>query len=319
MKLTHRYYDNINGIRMHAVEAGQGPTIILCHGFPELWYTWRHQIAPLAAAGFRVVAIDMRGAGETTASQAIADYTPQNQCNDILALMDRLELVEAIVIGHDWGSVLAWNLALHHGRRVRAVAGLNATGLKSLQTPANLLKLLEPSPGIWDYHFYFQEPGVAEAEFEADVERFHTLIRRSCRPEDGFDILLDFHNVRARGGLLAGYPEKPTRSHIMSENDLRIYVDNYTRTGFRGVLNYYRVYDALAAWAGEVVGKTLDMPVFVLTCGQDPVMRPSLTDGMEDLAPKLTRHHIEDCSHWSTEERPEEVNAALLAWLKGLD
>jgi len=313
--VTHNYYD-VNGIRMHAAELGEGPAVILCHGFPELWYTWRYQITAVANAGFRVIAPDLRGFGETTVSNDIADYTPQNQCADILALMDALDLQRATVIGHDWGSVLAWNMALHHGERVRAVGGLNATGLRSLQMQQNLLKRIEASPGIWDYHFYFQTPGVAEAEFEADVERFHILMRRGTSAADEYDILRDFHNVRERGGLLVGYPEKPHRSVIMSADDLRYYVEQYRKTGFRGALNYYRVYDALAAWAAEVKEKKLNLPVFLLTCGKDPVMTPNLTDGMEELAPNLTRHHIENCSHWSTEEHPEEVSNALVDWLR---
>ncbi|WP_421936506.1 alpha/beta fold hydrolase [Phenylobacterium sp.] len=315
MGLTHRYYDDINGIRMHTAEVGEGPPVILCHGFPELWYTWRHQMPALAEAGYRVIAPDLRGAGETTAPLDVAGYAPQNQCADILSLMDRLGLEQATVIGHDWGSVLAWNLAFHHGDRLNAVGGINAPGLQMLQAPVNLLTLLAAAPGIWDYQFYFQEPGIAEAEFEADVARFHTLLRRSSRPEDGFDILRDFHSVRARGGLLVGYPQAPARSAIMSEADLEVYVRNYRRTGFRGMLNYYRVYDQLAAWAGDLQGRTVDIPVFVLTCGKDPVMRPELTAGMEALAPNLTRGHIEDCAHWSTEEQPDAVNRMLVEWL----
>lgn len=315
MKIVHRYFDDINGIRMHFAEAGQGAPLILCHGFPELWYTWRHQIPVLAAAGYRVIAVDMRGAGETTVTMDVADYSAQNLCADILALMDRLGLAKATIIGHDWGSVLAWNMALHHPERVTAVAGINATGLAQLQTPKNLLSLLEAKPGISDYHFYFQEVGVAEAELEADVERFHILIRRGCGPEDGFDILRDFHSVRARGGLLKGYPERPSRSVLMTAADLSYYVANYRRTGFRGMLNYYRCYDQLAEWAREIVGTQLDMLALVITCGQDPVMTPGLTDNMELIAKNLTRHHIEACSHWSTEERPEEVNEGLLSWL----
>lgn len=319
MDIVHRYFDDINGIRMHFAEAGQGAPLILCHGFPELWYTWRHQIPVLAAAGYRVIAVDMRGAGETTVTMNAEDYSPQNLCADILALMDRLGLEKATIIGHDWGSVLAWNMALHHSDRVTAVAGINATGLAQLQTPKNLLSLLAAKPGIWDYHFYFQEVGVAEAEFEADVERFHLLIRRGSGPGDGFDILRDFHSVRARGGLLKGYPERPSRSALMTEADLAYYVANYRRTGFRGMLNYYRCYDQLAEWARDVVGKQLEMPALVITSGQDPVMTPGLTDNMELIAKNLTRHHIEACSHWSTEERPQEVNEGLLAWLRKID
>jgi soluble epoxide hydrolase / lipid-phosphate phosphatase len=316
-EIAHRYYD-VNGIRMHTAELGDGPAVILCHGFPELWYSWRHQIPAIAAAGFRVIAPDLRGFGETTVTPSIDDYTPQNQCADLLALMDTLGLQQAVIIGHDWGSALAWNMGLHHSDRVRAVAGLNATGLRSLQTSHNLLKRIEAKPGIWDYHFYFQAPGVAEAEFEANVERFHILIRRGTSAADGYDILNDFHNVRARGGLLVGYPAQPHRSVIMTDEDLRYYVAAFERTGFRGALNYYRVYDALAAWAAEVKGTKLEVPVFLLTCGKDPVMSPGLTEGMEESAPRLTRHHIEDCSHWSMEEHPDEVSRALVAWLDAL-
>ena len=184
-ELKHRQIENVNGLSMHIAEQGDGPAIILSHGFPELWYSWRHQIPVLAAAGFRVIAPDQRGYGGTSAPEGISAYTQKELCTDLVALQDALGIDKAIVIGHDWGGAVVWNLALHFPDRVRAVAGVNTPF--SVHGPASMLDLLNEHPGMFDYQFYFQEPGVAEADYEADVEKSLRLMFRSSDPADEFD------------------------------------------------------------------------------------------------------------------------------------
>ena len=188
--LTHTQLEDVNGLSMHIAEQGDGPAIVLSHGFPELWYSWRHQIPVLAEAGYRVIAPDQRGYGGTTAPEEIAAYSQQDFCEDLVALLDTLDLEQAIFVGHDWGGAVVWNMALHFPERVRAVAGINTPF--GGQSPAPLLDLLQAQPGMFDYQFYFQEPGVAEAEFEADVERAFRLTLRSSDPADEFDVLAGF-------------------------------------------------------------------------------------------------------------------------------
>ncbi len=310
--LTHRTYD-VNGIQMHVAEQGEGPAVILCHGFPEIWYSWRHQLPAVADAGFRAMAPDMRGYGRTTAPPDLEDYRQEVICADLVALLDRLRLPDAVFVGHDWGGVLVWNMALHHPQRVRAVAGINTPLFPPM--PASFLETMRENPGTWDYQFYFQEPGIAETELEQDVGRTCRLILRSSDPADGFDVLAGFHNVRAQGGVLIGYPQDAPRSVMLSEDDLQCYVEQFQRTGFRGGLNWYRNHDANWAWDQSVKEYAVPHPALMVTAGRDPVLSPKLARKMEQWVPNLTRGHIERCGHWTQQEAPDELNRILIEWL----
>jgi len=315
-ELTHRQLDGVNGLSMHVAEQGDGPAIVLSHGFPELWYSWRHQIPVLAEAGFRVLAPDQRGYGDTTAPEAVEAYSQRDFCEDLVAMLDRLEIESAVFVGHDWGGAVVWNMALHFPERVRAVAGVNTPFRR--QAPLPMLDALADSPGMFDYQFYFQEPGVAEAELEADVERSFRLILRSSDPVDGFDVLAGFGTVRERGGVFAGYPEDAPRSVMLSQEELDVFVETFSRTGFRGGLNWYRNSRASWEWGEETKGQTIDCPALMVTAGKDPVLTPAMAQGMETVVPNLARGHIEDCAHWTQQERPEELNRILLDWLATL-
>ena len=316
-KLAHHTY-GINGIQLRVAEQGEGPPVILCHGFPELWFVWHRQMSALAAAGYRAIAPDLRGAGASSAPPDAKAYTQETICGDIIGLMDELGLDSAVIVGHDWGGVLAWNMALHHPQRVRAVGGINSTGIAQVQLPVSALELMQRNPGNWDYQLYFQTPGLAEAELEEDIQRFVTLIFRSSDPADEYDILSEFGSARERGGILVGYPQKPRRSIMLSEDELQYIVHEHEMTGMRGALNWYRVHDQNFEWGKAVIGKKVLHPAFVVTAGKDPVMTPDLTSGMEELAPNLTRHHIEQCSHWTQLEHPALLNRMLIDWLNAL-
>lgn len=272
----------------------------------------------LAGAGYRAIAPDMRGSGRTSAPADRQEYTQEKICGDVVGLLDSLQLPKAVIVGHDWGSVVAWNMGLHHPDRVIAAAGINAPGIAHVQLPISALDLMRAAPGIWDYQLYFQEPGVAEAELERDVERFIKLMIRSSRAEDEYDILYGFDTAQERGGILVGYPEQPSRSAMLTEEDLAYVVREHTRTGFRGALNWYRVHDQNFQWGKSVIGRRIEQPVLVVTVGKDPVMTADLTDGMERLAPSLTRRHIDQSSHWTQLEHPEWLSDQLISWLRGL-
>ena len=167
-EITHRFVET-NGIRMHIAEAGEGPLVVMCHGFPESWYSWRHQITALAEAGFHAVAPDQRGYGQTDAPEAIDAYTQLHLIGDIVGLLDALGEEQAVIAGHDWGAPVAWNTAILRPDRIRGVAGLSV--------PPNAWSgKIPPTEGMkqrfgdtFFYQLYFQEPGKAEAELEADV------------------------------------------------------------------------------------------------------------------------------------------------------
>ncbi|XP_047211879.1 bifunctional epoxide hydrolase 2 [Girardinichthys multiradiatus] len=301
------------GVRTHYVEMGSGPAVLLCHGFPESWYSWRYQIPALAAAGFRVLALDMKGYGGSTAPPDIEEYSQEQLCKDLITFMDKMSIPQVTLVGHDWGGALVWTMAWYFPERVRAVASLN-TPLFPADPSAPVSAKLKALP-IFDYQIYFQKPGVAEAELEKDLERtfkifFCSSSEAASRPA------LSTSGVCARGGLFVGLPEQVPRSSMLTEADLHYYVSQFKHSGFRGPLNWYRNNQANWKWmCSQPTGKIL-MPALMVTAGKDPVLLPALSHGMEDLIPNLSRGHIEDCGHWTQMDKPAETNNILISWLK---
>uniref|UniRef100_A0A8C4RRN3 Epoxide hydrolase 2, cytoplasmic n=1 Tax=Erpetoichthys calabaricus TaxID=27687 RepID=A0A8C4RRN3_ERPCA len=222
------------GVQIHYVELGDGPPLCLCHGFPESWFTWRYQIPALAAAGFRVLALDMKGYGDSTAPPDIEEYGQEEICK--VGLERKKSIKWVTLIGHDWGGAFVWNMAQFYPERVRAVASLN-TPLFPVDPNADPMERLRALP-IFDYQLYFQEPGVAEAELEEDLRRTFKIMFRGHRDmvRNLCPVCVDF----IAGGLLVGLPEDIPRSSILSESALQVYVEQYEKSGFRGPLNWYR-------------------------------------------------------------------------------
>ncbi|XP_070814130.1 bifunctional epoxide hydrolase 2 [Chaetodon trifascialis] len=312
-EVSHGYVTIRPGVRTHYVEMGSGPAVLLCHGFPESWYSWRYQIPAVAAAGFRVLALDMKGYGESTAPPDIEEYSQEQLCKDLITFLDKMSIPQVTLVGHDWGGFLVWTLAQYHPERVRAVASLN-TPLFPANPSAPPAERLKANP-IFDYQLYFQKPGAAEAELEKDLERtFKILFFSSAeavkRPP------ISTAGVCARGGLFVGLPEKIPRSCMLTEADLQYYVSQYKERGFRRPLNWYRNGEADWRWMCSRPTAKLLMPALMVTAGKDQVLLPELSKGMDDLIPNLSRGHIEDCGHWTQMERPAETNRILISWLK---
>jgi soluble epoxide hydrolase/lipid-phosphate phosphatase len=272
----------------------------------------------IANAGFRAIAPDMRGYGETDAPPNIDDYTQEKICGDLVNLLDAMGYDKAVFVGHDWGGAVVWNMATHYPERVRAVAGVNTPF--SPPAPVSFTEAMkqQPDAGVWDYQLYFQEPGVAEQELGSNVERTMKLVMRSSDPDDNFGFVDRTEGVRARGGLLVGMPDDPPRSKMLDEEELRAYVDAFSKTGFRGGLNWYRNHDANWEWSQQVKDRKVEQPALMVTAGKDAVLTPALSEGMEQWVPNLTRGHIEQCGHWTQQERPEELNTILVNWLTSL-
>ncbi|XP_057244658.1 bifunctional epoxide hydrolase 2-like, partial [Malurus melanocephalus] len=176
-QVTHGYVTIRPGVRLHFVELGQGPALCLCHGFPESWLSWRFQIPALADAGFRVIALEMKGYGESTAPPDIPEYSQEQICKDFVTFLDKLGIPQVVLVGHDWGGAVAWNVALFYPERLRAVASLN-TPYRPADPNVDILEKLESRPAF-EYQLYFQEPGVAEAELEKDIGRTLKILIRS--------------------------------------------------------------------------------------------------------------------------------------------
>ncbi|KAM4601808.1 bifunctional epoxide hydrolase 2 [Polymixia lowei] len=312
-EVSHGYVTIKPGVRTHYVEMGSGPPVLLCHGFPESWYSWRYQIPALAAAGFRVLALDMKGYGESTAPPDIEEYSQEQLCQDLIAFMDQMAFPRVTLVGHDWGGALVWTMAQYHPERVRAVASL-CTPLFPVDPSTPPVEKIKALP-IFDYQIYFQNPGVAEAELEKNLERTFKIFffgsgEMASRPA------LSTSGVCARGGLFVGLPEEIPRSSILTEAALQYYVSQYKDRGFRRPLNWYRNMERNWKWMCSRPRGKLMMSALMVTAGKDIVLLPVLSKGMEDMIPNLTRGHIEESGHWIQMEKPAELNRILISWLQ---
>jgi epoxide hydrolase A/B len=316
MRIEHRTI-TVNGIRMHVAEAGTGPLVVLCHGWPELWYSWRQQLPVLAQAGFHVVAPDMRGFGETEAPAEIGAYTILHNVGDIVSLVDALGEREAIIIGHDWGAPVAWTAAMMRPDLFRAVVGMS---VPHRQRAADLpLKLLRQA-GLHNFYWiYFQTPGAAEGEFERDVS---TTMRKLLYGISG-DAPIDRENpmlVPEGQGFLTRLVVPKDLPAWLREEDVDKMVSEYRRTGFRGGLNWYRNIDRnwelTAPWHHAQIGQ----PALFIAGTRDPVIAGKrgeiAIEQMAKAVPGVRKVLIEGAGHWIQQERPHEVNAALLEFLE---
>lgn len=315
MDLTHRTL-LVNGIQMHIAEQGVGPLVLLCHGWPESWYSWRHQLAALAAAGFHAVAPDMRGFGRTEAPADVGAYTLLHNVGDMVALVAELGARQAAIIGHDWGAPTAWNAAMMRPDVFRAVVGMSVPHRpRAKQAPLALLR----QAGLQNYYwFYFQESR-AEVEFERDVP---ITMRKLLYGVSG-DVPIDRENplmVPEGKGFLDRLAVPERLPGWLTEEDIAIMAAEYQRTGFRSGLNLYRNLDRnwelTAAWAGA----RITQPAMFIAGTRDPVIAGSRGEAavarMGVAIADLRRVMIEGAGHWIQQERPAEVNAAVLEFLR---
>ncbi|WP_426433712.1 alpha/beta fold hydrolase [Bradyrhizobium genosp. P] len=302
-----------NGIDIFVREAGQGPLVLLCHGWPELSYSWRHQIAALAAAGFRVAAPDMRGFGRTSAPADIGAYTIFDTVGDMVALVAALGEKQAVIVGHDWGAPVAWHAALFRPDIFTKVAGLSVP--PPFRGRGRPLQTLRES-GITNFYWqYFQPPGVAEAEFERDIAHTMRLVlgRGVSDPSAMF--------VDEAKGFLGNLPGGRPLPAWLTEADIAEFTAGYAQSGFRGGLNWYRNLDRNWELTAPWQDAQIHQPSLFIAGSNDAVITgligaKRLAD-MERVLPDLKQKLIiEGAGHWIEQERPDEVNAALIAFLK---
>ncbi len=315
-QIEHRYLE-VNGIRMHVAEAGSGFPVLFCHGFPEIWYSWRHQLAALAQAGYGAIAPDQRGYGETSRPQEVERYNIHYLVGDLTALLDALGLERAVVVGHDWGGIVAWQMALLAPHRVAGVVGVNTPFFP--RPPVSPLELLRAAAqGGFHYVLYFQEVGVADAELERDVRRSLRAFYQRIDPLAVEAARTQPAGVLAAGsgGLLDRLPDGPLPPHL-SEDDFEVFVRAFERSGFTGGLNWYRNLERNWELTAYLSGAKVQAPALMVTAEWDPVLRPEMAQGMEQWVPNLTETVlVKECGHWTQQERPEEVNRALLRFLE---
>ena len=318
--ITHRFIET-NGIRMHVAEAGQGPLVLLLHGFPESWYSWRHQLAALAQAGYHAVAPDQRGYGQTDRPAAIEKYTQLHLVGDIIGLLDALQEEQAVVVGHDWGAPIAWNAALMRPDRIRGVVGLSVPYIP--RGPVSILTAMRSLLGEGFYMAYFQQPGVAEAELERDVRTTMRMLLYSLSGDAPADRAVAQPVVPQGGGIRDILLAPETLPAWLTEQDIDCYTSEFERTGFSGGLNWYRTieksWELMAAWTGALVRR----PAFYIAGELDLVVNfPGMGNQIAHLSTFVPNLRgtllLPGCGHWTQQERPAEVNAALLEFLQDL-
>jgi len=335
-----------NGIALHAVTQGEGPAVLFCHGFPGLWYSWRHQLPVVAEAGFRAIAVDMRGYGRSDRPIAAREYGNQTIVADLTGLLDALGEDRAVFVGHDFGAQAAWAAALHAGERVRGVVSLavpygvgfareeKSSGRGETQPQKQQTKSRRPSEtyaAIARNHFihlhYFQKVGPAETELGNNARLF---LRRIYWALSARGSLLDFKRFPAEG---TGYldvladPQEPMPWPWLNEEDLDYLVDEYMRTGpdtaFIGGLNSYRAMDVNWEHDPDYGRSPIHCPSLFLCGEKDPVLQIVTPKSLQTMPDRLTDLRgielIADAGHFAQQEQPGAVNREVLAFLETLD
>ena len=307
-----------NGITLHIAEMGQGPLVLLVHGWPELGYSWRHQMPALAAAGYHVVAPDMRGYGGSSAPRDIDAYAITDLVGDLVALVAALGETRAAVVGHDWGAMVAWSAALMRPDLFQAVAALSVP-FRARHPAAPPLALLRADGRDNFYWFYFNREGVPEAEFERDIPAAmrRVLVYGSGDAPAGRALGL---MVAPGGGFLDGCDDPAVLPAWLTPADIEAYAAGFRRSGFRGGFNWYRNLDRNWALTAPFQGAKILPPALFIAGTHDGVINSKMgrkhLEQMDAQVPQLrAKLLIDGAGHWIQQERPAEVNAALQRFL----
>ena len=300
-------------IQMAVHEMGDGPAVLLVHGFPELAYSWRHQLPALAAAGYRAIAPDMRGYGGTDKPEDVAEYTVQKLIGDLEGLLDALSIDRALMVGHDWGALVTWQMALLAPSRMAGLINLNIPFFK--RTPINPLTLMRLGLGKDFYIVNFQLSDEADRRFGQDPARFIDSMMRVRRPRQKEP------GKRKRGkrqplSLLKLFAqENPGGEALLTPDELKVYADAFSAGGFTGPINWYRNFRH--NWKStRGVEQTVRLQTLFVGAPNDPVVARKHIEAMKSQVPDLEIQMIEDCGHWTQQEKPDELNAVMLEWMK---
>ncbi|MDX1404884.1 MAG: alpha/beta hydrolase [Woeseiaceae bacterium] len=298
------------GVRLAVHEAGDGPPVILIHGFPELAYSWRHQLPALARAGYRAIAPDMRGYGGSDKPLAVTDYAIQHLIGDVKGLMEALSIEKAVIIGHDWGAIVTWQMALLEPHRMAGLICLNIPHLP--RPPINPITYMRWKLGKDFYIVNFQKSDEADRKFAENPRRFiDTLMRRRQ-----FHKSRDGKRSKRRPLSLLDMLERddPAGEPLLSESELDVYAQAFTAGGFSGPINWYR--NMAANWKStRRVNQTVRVPALFIGADGEIVISRKQIEAMKPFVEDLEIRMIEDCGHWSQQERPAEVNDIMLEWL----
>lgn len=314
----------VNKVKMGFYAAGmrsERPALVLCHGWPELAYSWRHQIKALSDAGFHVLAPDQRGYGQTQGPTEVEAYDLDHLTCDLEGLLDHCGIKKAIFVGHDWGGFVVWAMAMRYPSRVAGVVGVNTPHIA--RPPADPIALFKERFGSSMYIVQFQDPTDAVAQiFDTRVEQtFDFFMRKPVKyPKPSQPGVICPNHQKSNLPLafpqyIAAYDAaKDPRAPLLSAEEKKVYVDTFKKTGFTGGINWYRNFSR--NWERDAaLDHTIRVPCLMVMAELDHVLPPASADGMEALIPDLEKHLIENCGHWTQHEKPEALNAVLIDWL----
>lgn len=306
--------DGRDGITLSVHEQGRGPAVVFCHGFPELAYSWRHQLPAIAEAGYRAIAPDQRGYGKSDRPEPIESYDLVHLTGDMAGLLDALEIEKAVFVGHDWGGWVAWAMPLVHPDRTAGVIGV-CTPYVPLP-PTSQLRAAVGGDDEKLYLLWFQQPGKAEGVLDSKARRlFEVMMREPLPPEEAAARMmesgsLDMNPFRRLEEL------EPTGQLIVSEQDLDYYASAFAESGFRGGINWYRNIDRNHELLPAMGTQKLELSCLMVTAEWDAALRPELAAAMPSLCNDLEMRQVAKAGHWIQQEQPDELNAILVDWLK---
>ncbi|MBV9903435.1 MAG: alpha/beta hydrolase [Alphaproteobacteria bacterium] len=315
---------DLPNIRLRAAMEGSGPLVVMVHGFPESWFSWRHQMTPIARAGFTACAIDVRGYGGSDKPKQVADYSMENMVADVTGVIEKLSPGErAVILGHDWGAPIVWNTALIRPDRVRAVGALSVPYTGPAQRPFDeIFDEIFTKRGKFFYQAYFQKQGAPEAEAEANprdfLRKFYYALSGEA-PDGTWP-----NNKTTENKLLDGLVDPEVFPAWLSAADLDYYVGEFTRSGFFGPISRYRNHGRDFAYLKQFADRKIEQPALFIGGTRD--LAYNVFRGSYDPIEVMRRHVpglrvaevLEGCGHWTQQERPKEVNALLIPWLKSL-
>jgi len=296
---------------MAVYEQGSGPAVLLLHGFPELAFSWRHQLPALAKAGYRAIAPDQRGYGRTTAPPNVTDYRIEDLIGDVRGLLDALGLESAIFVGHDWGAILLWQMAMLAPNCIEKLIILNIPHYP--RSPVDPITIWRRRFGDEFYIVNFQDSNEADRVFARDTEHFFDVTMRCNQmSRQIYDRLPEEKKVVSILRALA--KETQRGDPLLNDDERHYYASAYSASGFTGPINWYR------NWAHnwevlEGVDETIDIPTLFIGAIDDLIIAPEHIEAMKLLVPDLEIHMLENCGHWSQQEKPAEVNRLILDWL----
>ncbi len=302
---------NTGGINLAVHEMGEGPPVILIHGFPELAYSWRHQLPALASAGYRAIAPDMRGYGGSDKPPDVDDYTIQKLIGDVEGLMAALSIDKAVVIGHDWGAMLTWQMALLSPQRMAGLITLNIPHIP--RPPINPINYMRWKLGKDFYIVNFQKSDEADRRFAEDPRRFINVMMRRRQFSRG-PSATGSKKRRPLSLIAALDQDEPAGEALLSAEELDVYADAFAAGGFTGPINWYRNW--ARNWKStKGVDQTVRVPALFVGAANDIIISQSQIEAMRPFVPDLEIQMIEECGHWTQQEKPDELNRIIIDWL----